>query len=99
MTTVKIDSWCIVHNQDGYTAPELVTMSLVGHVTGHPRKDDGARVRTSHIVKVNGRIVTTNSGTIYELGEPDQEYVKWCDESGHPFDPEQPFPFKQSERV
>lgn len=52
--------------------------------------DDGRHVRTSRIVKAEGRLVTTNSGSVYELGDPLPNYVDWCRENGRAIDQAQP---------
>ena len=58
-------------NVTSYTAPELVTFNLKG------RLPDGRYVRTSYIVGVtDDDFIKTKSGSIYELGEPDEEYEK-----------------------
>lgn len=61
-----------------YVAPEIAKIGLIGKVYNHPRKPDGWEVRTSAVVAANGRIITTHSGTVYELrGDPDPGYVAW----------------------
>ncbi len=40
---------------------------LVGQVYGHPRQPDGALVTTSAVVRRDGCVAVTASGTQYEL--------------------------------
>jgi hypothetical protein len=86
----KIQDWSITVKSDGYTAPELISPRLVGIVFGHPVKKDGEKVMSGPIIKVEGRIVTTHSGTVYHLGRIDPGYRKWLKENGIPYDPKHP---------
>lgn len=87
---IQIDAWSLHTSGDGYTAPELRAYQLRGIVKGHPEKRDGTCVYTSAILRVNGRYVFTESGSMYELGEPHPEYVAWCKAEGKSIDPEHP---------
>lgn len=89
---IELRSWSIGdHPRNPYLAPELRGRRLSGRVTGHPRKPDGKLVVTSAIRKVNGRMVETASGSVYELvGEPEQSYLDWLASRGLSYDPEQP---------
>jgi hypothetical protein len=40
---------------------------LVGEVYGHPTRPDGTVVTTSHVVRREGALAITASGTEYEL--------------------------------
>lgn len=53
---------------------------LVGVVYGHPSKPDGTLVQTTNIVSfdVLGRMARTKSGSLYILGRPNEEYVRFC---------------------
>jgi hypothetical protein len=51
-------------------------------VFGHPEFENGDRVYTTRIVAINGREVTTRSGTVYTLGEVNPDYVEWCQKKG-----------------
>ena len=73
MKTITLEDWSIV-NRDPYTAPELQDACLQGKVTGHPSFDDGARVTTSHIEKLDGGLIVTHTGRKYVLGSVDAEY-------------------------
>lgn len=78
MKTVKIENWHVTIGEDNlYTPPEAQDLHLVGHVTDHPSLANGI-IQTSSIVNVDGKFVTTRSGTVYELGTPDPKYVEWC---------------------
>lgn len=87
---VKLDQWVVrIGSGDLYLAPEKAGIRLQGLVTGHPNFDDGNRVTTSLVQEVNGRIITTISRD-YELGEPDPDYILWCEEIGKPIDKDNP---------
>ncbi len=77
----KIENWSVNTEDDGYTPPEQSVPRLHGKIQDHPRFDADQNVVTSAIVNVNGRIVTTSSGSMYELGSPNPEYVEWCREN------------------
>ena len=72
MNPIKLNEWSVV-NIDPYTAPE-VGICLVG------RLDGGARVKTSIIAKVDGRLITTATGSVYELLEPDPKWLEFLKE-------------------
>jgi len=82
---VRIDHWQVECNQTGYTAPEAVRYWLCGYISEHPDyQRTGPRnwteprpVSTSNIVSAKGRHVTTNSGTVYVLGNIDPGYRRW----------------------
>jgi hypothetical protein len=75
--TVKIELWSTTVRGSAWITPELRETILQGYIYGHPKHDEGRRVHTSPIVKAEGRIVTTRSGTVYELGEPDPRWLRW----------------------
>lgn len=85
---VKLECWSMSRNP--FHAPELGTERLQGKVYGHPKYEDGVSILTAFIKSVDGKVVTTSSGRIYLLGEPDPKYVKWMKENNIPFDPEKP---------
>ena len=78
-----------------YQAPEAgCNIRLAGVVKGHPRFSDGEIVETSRVAQSIGRIVETNSGTIYTLeGDPDPEYVEYLKMIGCQFDIDDPIKF------
>ena len=60
---------------------------MTGTVCGHPTKADGHQVVTSPIRTSKGRLVTTQSGNVYELvGDPDPEYLAYLQSIGYPYD-------------
>lgn len=81
--SIKIKNWSVVTTFNPYTPPETQKASLNGNVYGHPRFEDGKNVITSTIVEVNGNIVKTYSGSVYELEEPCPDFVEWCEKNGH----------------
>ena len=50
-----------------YTAPECRAFILAGDAVAHPTLGD-AWITTSNIAHVNGRVITTKSGSVYKLG-------------------------------
>jgi len=70
---MKLENWSLQHG--AYEAPEL-GCHLLGNVFGHPTRPDGRCVRTSSIIHINveEETVTTHSGSIYKLGEPEPGY-------------------------
>jgi len=92
MHTVLINFWSVGRNVgDAYMAPERLPEVLTGEVFGHPRKKNGTRVITSAIVDIpEPGLVRTRSGTLYKLGEPALEYIKYLRDIGYSFDPTNP---------
>ncbi len=91
MKHVELHEWATYRaNPDPFCAPELQGLTLVGTVKGHPRKPDGHRVRTSSVQTAEGRVVTTQSGTVYLLKEPHPDYRTWLAEHRPDWDPENP---------
>ena len=79
---IKLESWSIEsYPSNGYTPPELCVPVLRGIPDRHPHKPEkdvtNRYIRTTCIIKANGRKITTRSGTIYLLGSIDSEYKKW----------------------
>jgi len=70
----RLENWGVVG--DGYSAPELGRIYLVGEVyddnTG--RFEDGSPIHTSLVAGSKGRFVKTASGSTYELGKINPEY-------------------------
>jgi hypothetical protein len=70
----------------------LANVRLLGNVYNHPNSErfsDGKSVITSAIEQVDGKRVTTYSGTVYLLEEPNPDY-KSCISK---YDPEDPVGF------
>jgi len=74
---VKLEDWSVTAIGGPYTAPELWREALYGKVYGHPKFNNGDKVRTSPIKKVDGRMITTASGTVYKIGKISPIYRKW----------------------
>jgi hypothetical protein len=72
-----LNQWSVSYEGDpDYIAPEARLIHLRG------RRDDGREVKTSHIVAVEGRRVTTRSGNVYTLGIIDPDYLRWLKTNG-----------------
>lgn len=80
MNTIILENWRTVL-LDPYSPPEA-GMRLSGEVYDHPRFQNGTVVTTSRVNKINCRFITTKSGSLYWLGKPDPNFVKWCKEHG-----------------
>lgn len=79
---IKIENWSVTTDiQDPYLPPEQQRSCLQGEVYGHPSHEDGKYVMTTPIVDVKDKIITTQSGRVYELGAIDPKYLKWCEET------------------
>jgi len=86
----RLENWSVQMNGDAYKAPEQLKPILVGEVYGDVGRPDGVVINTSPIQSAEGRFVTTKSGSIYELGDIDQEYYAFLDGIGHKIDPHNP---------
>lgn len=78
---MKIENWYVTDDGNPYNPPEYARKMIGGEVYGNPRFPDGHKIVTSSITKVDGRIVTTNSGSVYELGTPSPDYINWLKEN------------------
>jgi len=88
---VQLDDWAVVYATDDlFQAPEQALRTLKGRVTGHPIKADGSVVQTNTIASAVGRLVTTESGTVYRLGDPSPNYRQWLLEHRPNWDAENP---------
>ena len=55
-------------------------------------------MRTSSIIKTEGRLVWTSSGSVYRLGRIHAEYRQWLKENNRVYNPKQPITiFKDSD--
>ncbi len=92
---VRIEKWSVgFASGDVYTPPEQRERSLYGAVYGHPKFEEGFMVNTSVLIggsvkTADGHVVKTMSRD-YLLGEPDPAYLRWLEQYGIVFDPEQP---------
>lgn len=78
--------WSVTSMYDNpYMAPEANPKCLIGF-----RDQETKRVRTSALASINGREVTTQSGSIYILEDMDPEYRQWLDDNGLECDPDNP---------
>ncbi len=85
----RIERWSTVPaGSDPWMAPELAGIAIRGTIANC--ETSKRYIRTSRVVSVTGRRVTTRSGSVYELGEPHPDFVAWLKESGKEFDPEVP---------
>ena len=68
-----ITNWSLVtdrDNIDGYMAPEQIQIHIRGIMNGKP-------IQTSSLLKTECKYIYTKN-SVYELGEPDENYVNWC---------------------
>lgn len=73
---------------DPWAAPELGNNYLVGDCPDRVRSNP--RITTSRIVAAQGRLVTTESGSVYLLGEADPAYVEFLKSIGRELDESNP---------
>lgn len=78
-----------------YRSPEIEPVSLVGDVYGHPTRPDGRNVTTSQVKTVDGRIITTRSGSLYRLGRINPAFRKWLREHRPKWDWRNPITIKE----
>lgn len=89
MTTYHLHRWSLVGDTDPYKPPEHNTIRLSGF-----RNQDSRRVTTSVILSVNGREVTTYSGSVYILEDIDPDYLKYLDSTGEIYNHDNPIRIK-----
>ena len=81
MKTVKLENWAVCFlPQDTWGAAFAdvkVPGRLHGTVSGHDRIEDGELVTTTPMIKAEGRLITTDSGTVYELGTVKEDYAEF----------------------
>ena len=90
MSTYHLHRWSVV--ADPYQAPEIQEKRLIGHRDQQPKA-----IRTGPVVKINGREITTWSGSVYILEDIDPEYRTWLEENNFCYDPENPLTLKKVE--
>lgn len=97
MPTVRLENWSVIHKYElnSYYPPEANPCCLRGTVYGHHRLEDGKSIVTSRIVGGKGRTIRTASGTEYELGEVDPDYLEFVRSIGLSLDPLSPIKFAQ----
>jgi len=79
--TGTLEDWAVV-TDDPYSPPEVAWQQLQGRVYGHEKRPDGQQIITSLMNKVEWRLVTTSSGSVYKLGTPAKEYMEYCKSEG-----------------
>ena len=89
MSEFHLTNWSVTTTPDPWTAPEARRIHLQGL-----RVEDNRNVVTSPVVAVNGKSITTLSGSIYILEEPNSDYVAWMKDNNIPFDPDAPIRVK-----
>lgn len=86
--TYHLHRWAVTMMGDTYTAPEARTYCLTGF-----RDEETKAIVTSTIVSVQGREVTTYSGSVYILEDISPDYLKWLDENGFEVSADSPICF------
>lgn len=103
---ILIQNWAVVSTQgeqgDGkahFSLPAAEKLAIHGRVLNHPRikigAGDGKQIITSRIRKVKGHQITTISGTTYELGNVNPDYVEWLEQNGITFNESNPIKLEQ----
>ncbi len=90
---IRIENWSTtVPASEAYRPPEARGTYLQGDVGpgAHPRHPRGGRLLTSRIVRVDGRLVWTQGGRCYVLGQVDPKFVEWLAANGKALDERQP---------
>ncbi len=85
MATYHLKNWSVTSSQDPYLPPEAQRVRLHGL-----RVEDDKEVTTSYIVTVDGRNITTYSGSVYILEEINPDYLQWLKNEGRTHDPDHP---------
>ena len=52
---------------------------LIGQVSGHTEIPDGNTVTSSEIISIEDSVAITSTDTKYKLGNPHQDYLKFCE--------------------
>jgi hypothetical protein len=76
-----------------YLAPELHDHVHVAGII------DGKEKITTRVVAVDGRKITTKTGSVYLLGKAKPEFSAWCAMRGTPIDPAQPIKLTPAGRL
>jgi hypothetical protein len=94
--TYRLHKWSVTDGfvDDPYLAPERrIQKFLIGF-----RDDETRQIRTSMIVKIDGRTITTYSGSTYILEDIDPDYLLWMNEHGYIYDYDHPIADKRKQR-
>lgn len=92
MDPIRVDEWATAP-ANPFRAPENgAGLILTGRVApgADPRRPEGSTISTSPIVAVEGRVVTTKSGTRYRLGRIAPAFRRWMREQGIAWDSREP---------
>lgn len=82
---VELRAWAVVSTiVDPYAAPEVCGTSIEAAAYGHPRFEEGERIRTGRITRVVGRDVWTDRSHYRLVGKPHGKYVEWLASKGLP---------------
>jgi adenine-specific DNA methylase len=90
MTTYNLYRWSVSCPANGYWAPEQRKVSLAGF-----RDQETKPVVTSSIKEINGKEITTSTGSVYILQDIDPEYLEWLNQEGIVYDPANPIKIKE----
>ena len=75
-------SWSIERINTGdirYQAPELHKIGILGKICNHSKFKDNTQILTTYIIHVDGKIITTMSGSKYCIeGPPSKDYQYYC---------------------
>lgn len=85
MAEYHLHCWSVGSTGDPFQAPELHHKRLAGR-----RCEDDREIVTSSIVSVDGRRVTTYSGSVYILEDIDPSFLAWMKDNNYEYDPENP---------
>ena len=78
----RLDAWCLyLHRRH---APSLIGV----------REGETSDIQSSPIASVDGRFVTTSSGSMYDLGAAMAWYPNWLSANGMTYSDECPIPAK-----
>jgi hypothetical protein len=81
-----IENWFVTKSSSNpYKAPELWTWKLSGEVYGREGFKEGEKITTSALTALDAiaRTAKTYSGTEYDLGEPDADWLAWLIAEGY----------------
>ena len=86
-----MECWSIskrLGSNDHYRDPAVIPSCLIGRVYGHgsDRHPDGKEIMTSGIESIEGRLVRTRSGSVYQLGRIDPKYRAYLRETSPDWD-------------
>lgn len=92
---IPLRDWGVI--RDPYIAPEAGGLQVVGIPTMGPK--EGKRIATSDVVDVEGRVITTASGSVYRLeGPPSADYLDFLQNNGLAYDKDAPIGFGAGSR-